>query len=85
VKYARSAFLNGRRSHIKSGIGYKNGDMHNSRVTQGVKNSSSSLRPMFNKRKIKVSRKLTMLLILILMLLMFLICHTMVSMLLMCL
>jgi hypothetical protein len=32
VKYARSVFLNARRSHIKSGIGYKNGDKHNSRV-----------------------------------------------------
>jgi hypothetical protein len=32
VDYARSAFLNARRPHIKSGIGYKNGDKHNSRV-----------------------------------------------------
>jgi hypothetical protein len=32
VEYARSVFLNVRRSHIKSGIGYKNGDKHNSRV-----------------------------------------------------
>jgi hypothetical protein len=32
VKYARSAFLNARRPHIKSGIGYKNSDKHNSRV-----------------------------------------------------
>jgi hypothetical protein len=32
VEYARSVFLNARRSHIKSGIGYKNGDKHNSRV-----------------------------------------------------
>jgi hypothetical protein len=31
VEYARSVFLN-IRSHIKSGIGYKNGDKHNSRV-----------------------------------------------------
>jgi hypothetical protein len=32
VEYARSVFLNVRMSHIKSGIGYKNGDKHNSRV-----------------------------------------------------
>jgi hypothetical protein len=32
VEYARSVFLNARRSHIKSGIGYKNSDKHNSRV-----------------------------------------------------
>jgi hypothetical protein len=32
VEYARSVFLNARRPHIKSGIGYKNGDKHNSMV-----------------------------------------------------
>jgi hypothetical protein len=32
VEYVRSISLNARRSHIKSGIGYKNGDKHNSRV-----------------------------------------------------
>jgi hypothetical protein len=32
VEYARSVFLNAKRPHIKSGIGYKNGDKHNSRV-----------------------------------------------------
>jgi hypothetical protein len=32
VEYARSVFLNARRPHIKNGIGYKNGDKHNSRV-----------------------------------------------------
>jgi hypothetical protein len=32
VEYARSVFLNVRMPHIKSGIGYKNGDKHNSRV-----------------------------------------------------
>jgi hypothetical protein len=32
VEYARSVFLNARRAHIKSGIKYKNGDKHNSRV-----------------------------------------------------
>jgi hypothetical protein len=32
VEHVRSVFLNARRSHIKSGIGYKNSDKHNSRV-----------------------------------------------------
>jgi hypothetical protein len=32
VEYVRSVFFNARRPHIKSGIGYKNGDKHNSRV-----------------------------------------------------
>jgi hypothetical protein len=32
VEYVRSVFLNVRRPHIKSGIGYKNGDKHNSMV-----------------------------------------------------
>jgi hypothetical protein len=32
VEYIRCVFLNERRPHIKSGIGYKNGDKHNSRV-----------------------------------------------------
>jgi hypothetical protein len=32
VEYARSAYLNTRRPHIKSEIGYKTGDKHNSWV-----------------------------------------------------
>jgi hypothetical protein len=32
VEYIRSVFFNARRPHIKSGIGYKNCDKHNSRV-----------------------------------------------------
>jgi hypothetical protein len=32
VEYPMSVFLNASRPHIKSGIGYKNGDKHNSRV-----------------------------------------------------
>jgi hypothetical protein len=32
VEYVRSVFLNARRPHIKSEIGYKNGDKHNSMV-----------------------------------------------------
>jgi hypothetical protein len=36
VEYARSVFLNARMPHIKSEIGYKNGDKHNSMVnTEG--------------------------------------------------
>jgi hypothetical protein len=37
IEYARSAFLNARRSHIKNGIGYKSGDKHNSRVNSNGK------------------------------------------------
>jgi hypothetical protein len=33
VEYARSVFLNARRPHIKSEIGYKNGNKHNSSVS----------------------------------------------------
>jgi hypothetical protein len=32
IKYARSAYLNARRPHIKNGIGYKMGYKHNSRL-----------------------------------------------------
>jgi hypothetical protein len=32
VEYAKSAYLIARRPHIKSGIDYKTGDKHNSRV-----------------------------------------------------
>jgi hypothetical protein len=32
VEYARSAYLNAKRPHIRSGIGYKTGDKHNTRV-----------------------------------------------------
>jgi hypothetical protein len=32
VEYERSAYLNATRSHIKSGIGYKTSDKHNSTV-----------------------------------------------------
>jgi hypothetical protein len=37
IEYARSAFLNARRPHIKNGIGYKNGDKHNSRTNSNGK------------------------------------------------
>jgi hypothetical protein len=32
LEYARSAYMNARRPHIKSGIGYKTNNKHNSRV-----------------------------------------------------
>jgi hypothetical protein len=32
VEYVRSAYVNARRLHIKSGIGYKTSDKHNSIV-----------------------------------------------------
>jgi hypothetical protein len=32
LEYARSAYINARRPHIKNGLGYKMGDKHNSRV-----------------------------------------------------
>jgi hypothetical protein len=85
VEYARSVFLNASRPHIKSGIGYNNGDKHNSRVNTKGHEFIMLPRPMSNKRRSKVSRSLTMPLILILMLIIFLICHAMISMLLMCL
>jgi hypothetical protein len=37
IKYARSVFLNAKRSHIKNGIGYKSGDKYNSRVNSNRK------------------------------------------------
>jgi beta-lactamase regulating signal transducer with metallopeptidase domain len=53
--------------------------------TQEVNDSSSSPKAIFNMRRSKASRPLTMLLILMLMLLIFLICHIMILMLLICL
>jgi hypothetical protein len=77
VEYARSIFLNARKPHIKSEIGYKTGDNYNSRVNTRDQE--------FIKRRSKESRPLIMLLILILTLLMFLIYHIIILMLLMCL
>jgi hypothetical protein len=37
IEYASSIFLNARRPHIKSGIGYKSGDKHNSRMNSNYK------------------------------------------------
>jgi hypothetical protein len=36
LEYARSAYLNARKPHIKNDIGYKMGDKHNSRVNNNV-------------------------------------------------
>jgi hypothetical protein len=37
IEYARSVFLNARRSHIKNDIDYKSGDKHNLRVNSNGK------------------------------------------------
>jgi hypothetical protein len=37
IEYARSVFLNTRRSHIKNDIGYKSGDKHNSKTNSNGK------------------------------------------------
>jgi hypothetical protein len=37
IEYARSVFLNARKSHIKNGIGYKSGDKHNLRINSNDK------------------------------------------------
>jgi hypothetical protein len=37
IEYARSVFLNARRSHIKNSIAYKSDDKHNSRVNSNGK------------------------------------------------
>jgi hypothetical protein len=75
MEYTRSVFFNAR-PHIKSGIGYKNGDNHNSRM-----NTNDQEFMKFTKTNVQQ----IMLLILILILPKFLICHTMILMFLMCL
>jgi hypothetical protein len=47
--YARSAYLNARRPHIKNGIGYKVGDKHNSRVNNNDKELIKFTRPTLTK------------------------------------
>jgi hypothetical protein len=78
IEYARSVFLNARRSHIKNGIGYKSGDKYISRINSMVKSSSSSPRATLSKIRSKVSTTLTI--FLILMRHIFLICLTMILM-----
>jgi G3E family GTPase len=59
IKYARSVFLNARRTHIKNGIGYKSGDKHNLRVNSNGKeftkftkgNSHQEKKPSLNNTK----------------------------------
>jgi hypothetical protein len=81
VEYARSVFLNVRRPHIKSGIRYKNSDMHNSRVNKKDQEFIKDNIQQEKKQSIKTTNNASYF---ILMLLIFLICHTMISMLLMC-
>jgi hypothetical protein len=83
IKYARSAYLNARMSHIKNDIGYKMGDKHNSRVNTKGQKFIKFIKPMPNKRRSKAPRLLIMFLILMLMPLMFLIYHIIILMLLM--
>jgi hypothetical protein len=52
IEYARSAFLNARRPHIKNGIGYKSGDKHNSRVKSNGKEFIK-----FNKAQVQQGKK----------------------------
>jgi hypothetical protein len=60
VEYERSVFLNVRMSHIKSGICYKNGDKHNSRVnTKGQEfiNFTKTNVQQEKKQSIKITNK----------------------------
>jgi hypothetical protein len=52
VEYARSAYLNARRPHTKSGIGYKTGDKHNTKV-----NTNSQQFIKFTKANIQQDKK----------------------------
>jgi hypothetical protein len=51
IEYARSAYLNVRMSHIKSGIGYKTGDKHNSRVNIRVQELSKLTKANIQHKK----------------------------------
>jgi hypothetical protein len=78
IEYARSVFLNAKRSHIKNDTGYKSGDKHNSRVNSNGKELIKFTKDNFYQDKSKASTTLTILLMLIL--LMFLICLIMILM-----
>jgi hypothetical protein len=54
VEYAKSDYLNARRPHIKSGIGYKTSDRHNIRV-----NSNGQQIIKFTKTNIQQDKKQT--------------------------
>jgi hypothetical protein len=81
VEYARSALLNARRPHIKNGIGYKNGDKHNSRVnTKGqefIKFAKANIQQE-KKQSIKTTNNVSYSCANVLM---FLTCHIMILML----
>jgi hypothetical protein len=57
LEYARSAYLNARRSHIKNGIGYKMGDKHNTRVNNNGKKFIKFIKS--NSHKVKQDNKAT--------------------------
>jgi hypothetical protein len=80
VEYARSVFLNARRPHIKSRIGYKNDDKYNSRTNSNGQEFIKFTKANVQQEKKQSTRPLTMSLILMLMLL---ICYIMILMLLM--
>jgi hypothetical protein len=52
IKYARSAYLNARMSHIKNDIGYKRGDKHNSRM-----NTKGQIFIKFTKANVQQEKK----------------------------
>jgi hypothetical protein len=54
IECARCAYLNARRPHIKSGIGYKIGDKHNTRV-----NTKGQQFIKFTKANIQQEKKQT--------------------------
>jgi hypothetical protein len=62
IEYARSIFFNARSPHIKSGIGYKNGDKHNSRVNTKGQEFIKFTKPNVQKEKkqsIKTTNKVS--------------------------
>jgi hypothetical protein len=65
IEYARSVFLNIRRSHIKNGIGYKSGDKHNLRVNSNGKEFIKFTKGNSHQKKNKASTTLTMLFMLL--------------------
>jgi hypothetical protein len=68
LEYARSAYMNARRPHIKNGLGYKMEDKHNSRVNNNGQEFIKFTKGNSHQVKQK-TKQLTMFLILMLMLL----------------
>jgi hypothetical protein len=58
IEYAGSVFLNARRLHINSGIGYKNNDKYNSRVNTKGQEFIKFTKANFQQKK-KQSIKIT--------------------------